>query len=389
MKRPYDQDDARLTSARWLAVVVALVLVGGAIAVGLSQKSGSGHGLPAVAAADTNQFNAVPTTAPVTTAPAPTAPPTTRPPVVIPTGPVALAGCPPPPPPPPCPTCPGPYHPKVLVPDVALPATPPATRRVPVSAVVGGKGMWIWMLKATEGGDADAIVRRARAAGLRQLWVRVGDSTDGFYGGHVLDALAPKAHAAGLAVIGWGFPYFYDPVGDAHWTADALAWRGSDGRGLDGFSPDVETSSEGVLLNARRTTLYLGLVRQAAGGRPIVATVFPPTDRTVTFFPFQQMAPYVDAFAPMVYWGCVEPGQAAAQAMARLAPLAALAPVHLIGQAYDMGPEGGRHGSPSSDEILRFLDVARKSGASGASFYVWQDMTAPEWGALSDYPWSP
>jgi hypothetical protein len=248
--------------------------------------------------------------------------------------------------------------------------------------------MWIWMLKATESGDTDAIVRRAKQAGLRQLWVRVGDSSDGFYAAGTLAALAPKAHAAGMAVIGWGFPYFYDPMGDAKWTAEALAWRGSDGRGLDAFSPDIETSSEGVLLNARRTTLYLAQVRQAAHGRPIIATVFPPTDTTLTFYPFREIAPYVDAFAPMVYWGCLEPGEAATRALSRLGPLDALAPVHLIGQAFDMGPEGGRRASPSADEILRFLDVAHRGGASGASFWVWQDMTGPEWSALSTFSWA-
>jgi hypothetical protein len=248
--------------------------------------------------------------------------------------------------------------------------------------------MWIWMLKATEGGDAQAIVAKAKAAGLNQIWVRIADSWDGFYGGQVLDTLAPVAHAAGIGVVGWGFPYFYDPVGDARWTTAALNWRGSDGRGIDAFSPDIETSSEGVLLNARRTTLYLGLVRQAAAGRPVIATVFPPTDRTVTFYPFQAMASYVDAFAPMVYWGCLDPGQAAVQAMTRLAPLVGATPVHLIGQAYNMASEGGRQASPSRNETLRFLDVARRSGAIGASFYVWQDMTADEWSALNDYPWS-
>jgi uncharacterized lipoprotein YddW (UPF0748 family) len=248
--------------------------------------------------------------------------------------------------------------------------------------------MWIWILKDTEGGDVSAIVAKAKAAGLNQIWVRIADSWDGFYGANILSALAPAAHAAGLSVIGWGFPYFYDPVGDARWTAAALNWRGSDGRGIDAFSPDIEASTEGVLLNARRTDLYLGLVRQAAHGRPIVATVYQPTTSVLTYYPYQAMAPYVDAFAPMVYWECLDPGQAAQEAMSRLAPLVGTTPIHLIGQAYNMASEGGRNASPSGDETLRFLDVAQRSGAIGASFYVWQDMTAAEWSALTDYAWS-
>src|SRR5207302_10871960 len=186
-----------------------------------------------------------------------------------------------------------------------------------------------------------------------------------------LAALVPAAHRAGLAVMGWGFPYLYDPVGDAAWTEQALGWRGPNGSRLDGFAADIETPSEGTALSARRAATYLGLVRPAARDRPLVATVFPPTDHNLTRIPYRPMAPYIDAFAPMMYWGCVEPG---AYAQLALAHLDAMAPVHLIGQAYDMADEGGRPASPSSAEILRFLAVGRSGGAVGASLWSWQEM---------------
>jgi hypothetical protein len=215
--------------------------------------------------------------------------------------------------------------------------------------------------------------------------VRVGDSRDGFYASDVLDALVPRAHAAGLAVIGWGFPFLYDPVGDAAWSAEALAWRGPGGVALDGFSPDIELATEGVVLTERRARVYLGLVRQAAGSRMVVATVYRPTDRLWNGpYPYAAIAAYVDAFAPMVYWGCTEPGQATAQALERLATLR---PVHVIGQAYDMAPDGGRAGPPSATETVRFLDVARRRGAVGASFWVWQSAGAEQWAAIAGFPW--
>src|SRR5207248_2172793 len=203
----------------------------------------------------------------------------------------------------------------------------------------------------TENGDADAIVTKAAAAGLHQLWVRVGDSQDGFYGADVLARLVPRAHRRGIAVLGWGFPYLYDPSADAAWTQQALDWRGPGGERLDGYSPDLETGSEGVAVTERRIQLYLALVRQGIGDRPVVATVFRPTDPFWASYPYRAIAPYVDGFAAMVYWGCVEPGAAAAQALQRLA---ALRPVHLIGQAYNMGDEGGRRVPPSGDETWRF-----------------------------------
>jgi WhiB family redox-sensing transcriptional regulator len=78
------------------------------------------------------------------------------------------------------------------------------------------------------------------------------------------------------------------------------------------------------------------------------------------------------------------PGAAAAAA---LAALARLRPVHLIGQAYDMSEDGGRHGMPTGPEEWRFLDVARSAGAIGASFFDAETATAAEWAALGAYPW--
>jgi hypothetical protein len=244
--------------------------------------------------------------------------------------------------------------------------------------------MWVWKFKSTENGNADAIVTKAAAAGLRQLWVRVGDSQDGFYAASVLDQLVPKAHEEGIDVIGWGFPYLYDPLFDARWTADVLAWRGPNGERLDGFSPDLETASEGVMVTERRLQVYLGQVAQSSPDRPVVATVFRPTDRLWASYPYNAIAPYVDGFAPMVYWGCNEPGAAATEAITRLA---ALRPVHVIGQGYNMAEEGGRRIPPSADETWRFLDVAHAAGAVGASFWSWQEISQEQWTAMAQFAW--
>jgi hypothetical protein len=273
----------------------------------------------------------------------------------------------------------------VLVAEADLPDPVPAPSPTAGLGVLEGKGMWVWKHRQTEAGDPDAIVQRAVEAGLNQLWVRVADSRDGFYGASFLDRLVPRAHAAGLAVIGWGFPFLHDPVADAAWSAEALAWRGPAGAALDGFSPDIELAAEGVVLTEQRARVYLGLVRQAAGSRLLVATVFRPTDlRWFGSYPYAAIAEYVDAFAPMVYWGCNEPGAVTVEALERLSTLR---PVHVIGQAYDMAPEGGRSGPPGAAETVRFLEVARRHGALGASFWVWQAAPEEQWGAIAGFPW--
>jgi len=303
--------------------------------------------------------------------------------VPVPSASLALAGCPPPPytGPPPGP----PWHPASLVPDSALPPTPAAPSRTASTAVLSGKGVWIWEYDQTDGGRVDSIMAAARAARLHQLWVRVGDSQSGFYGSAFLDQLVPAAHKAGIAVIGWGFPYLYDPAADARWTGQALTWRSASGAGLDGFSADIETASEGVDLTARRVSLYLGLVRRADPTSLLVATVFPPTDLEWGSYPYNAIAPWVDALAPMVYWGCTQPVVEADQAIERLAPLA---PLHLIGQAFNMaGEEYGRTSPPAPAEITAFLEAAERGGALGASFWSWQAIDPAEWLTLGTYPW--
>ncbi len=302
----------------------------------------------------------------------------------VPDGPTELAGCPPPPPEPGTGGAGIGWSPPITVAESALPA-PAATGALGGDVdPLRGKGMWIWQYRRTEGGDYGAMIDRAVAAGLDHLWVRVGDSRHGFYGPKYLDTLVPMAHAAGLEVIGWGFPFLHDPMHDVRWSTSAIEWVGPHGRGLDGFSPDIEMATEGVELSAVRVAVYLSHLRAAAPDALIPATVYPPVDWVVEAgYPYEVMAPFVDAFVPMDYWMCREPGDLVAQSIERLSHLR---PVHVIGQAFH-NTTHGRRVAPSADETLRFLDVAVRDGAIGASLWVWQDIGTEQWDALAAYPW--
>ena len=146
------------------------------------------------------------------------------------------------------------------------------------------------------------VVAMAHAAGLRQLWVRTGSTQNGFYGGPMLAALLPAAHARGIDVIAWDFPTLSNPAADAARAAATLR------SGVDGFSADIEEAPEGTYSTRRRVAYYLSLVRAAAGDRPVVATVPRPLSSDLSGYPYAAEAPFVDAFAPMVYWSCNEPG---------------------------------------------------------------------------------
>lgn len=356
-------------SERAVAIALAVVLSGG-VAAAAAPPVDEQRPTSAVAAAP------VTTPGPSPAAPAaPAATPAGR--VLGPVGPaVPEPGCPVPPRRRPA-APPAPARPRVpLVAEAALPApVPPGPKAAGLSAVAG-KGVWTTNF-AKDRLDVDAVVARAEAAGLRNVWVRTGGRT-GYYGDRVLPELVPAAHAAGLTVIAWDFPYLSDPVADARRAAQAFA------DGADAFAPDVETSAEGTFATDRRVRLYLSLVRRAAGNRPVAATVPRPTPKRLASFPYAAFAPYADLFVPMVYWSCNEPGRLVVQSLQRLGTLLPVAPV---GQAYDMGEEGGRRGLPTREETLRFLDVAKRGGAVGASLWTFEQTGPEQWAALRDYAW--
>ena len=292
----------------------------------------------------------------------------------LPAAPVQPEPCPPPP------TPPGPPAPPLGPPQVRENAIPlvgaPPPRHVDLSAV-SGKGIWLTLWPGSPL-NVNRVIATAHAAGLRQLWVRTGSSNDGFYGGATLKALLPAAQVAGITVIAWDFPTLSNPAADATRAAAALR------AGADGFGPDIESAAEGTYLTARRVAYYLSRVRAAAGAKPVVAVVPRPTSYWLATYPYTAEAPFVDVFAPMVYWSCTEPGAAVSSA---IAPLARLRPVAPIGQDYNMASEGGRHGLPSGRAIWRFLDVAHRNGAIGASLYDLEAGGRPQLAALGGYPW--
>ncbi|HUR50531.1 MAG TPA: hypothetical protein VMZ11_00235 [Mycobacteriales bacterium] len=267
-------------------------------------------------------------------------------------------------------------RPAPIVAESALPAPLPVTAKAASLAVVKGKGLWATPWPRTTV-DVEGLVAQARATGVRSIWIRTGGSRQGYYGDAFLPALVPAAHRAGLRVIAWDFPFLSDPVGDAVRAKRALD------AGADAFSPDVETAAEGTYVTTRRLRVYLSLVRSYAGQRPVIATVPRPSPARKTF-PYAAFVPYADVFAPMVYWSCKEPGALVQQALRTLAKLLPVAPV---GQAYDMGHEGGRRGTPSRAETLRFLDAARRAGAIGASLWTVEHASPAQLKALADYRW--
>ena len=261
----------------------------------------------------------------------------------------------------------------------APPPPPPAAPAPDLLPV--GQGMWIWMPSQVEGGDPNAIVARAVANGLTHLFVRTGSSWDDFYAQDFLTALLPVAHAAGLRVYGWDFPNFDDVNADIARAMAAITFTTPTGDRIDGFSPDIETQSEGVNLSADTAGAYSTGLRSLVGDAyPLIATVPRPSEHYLSIFPYPQVLWPMSAVAPMVYWMGNDPAAAVADAIQVLSVFRK--PIMPIGQAYDGGPEGGPPGNPGYDQIKAFSDTAAALGAPAVSFWSWQHASDDEWTAI-------
>ncbi len=248
-----------------------------------------------------------------------------------------------------------------------------------------GKGMWLYVPEEIEGGNVDALVTRAEKVGLTHVYVRTGSSRQGFYAQAYMNELLPKAHAAGIRVYGWDFPYLDDVDADVARSVAAITYTTPTGDRIDGFAADIETPAEGTNLTAEGAAAYGERLRAVVGPTyPLVAVVPRPSPKRQVDYPYQAVIPPYDAVAPMTYWLNRQPDSDVTNDVAYLSRFGK--PVIPIGQAYDGGPEGGRPGPPPPDEIQRFLGAAQQVGAAGASFWSWQHATEAIWGAIETAP---
>jgi hypothetical protein len=247
-----------------------------------------------------------------------------------------------------------------------------------------GKGMYIWLPERVEGGSVAKTIQKAKDYDLSHIYVRTGSSRMGFYAQDYLNEILPAAHAAGIRVYGWDFPYLTAWGDDVHRSLAAIHYTTPDGHRIDGFAADIETKAEGTNLTAHDAGEYGKALRKYVGPNyPLIAVIPNPTrQRLASGFPFAEVTAPFDAIAPMVYWMNREPGADVAHAMQYLAQFGK--PIHPIGQAYDGAPEGGPAGVPGRGQIIRFMQVAEQYGAPSVSFWSWQHATDEAWHAIWD-----
>jgi hypothetical protein len=228
-----------------------------------------------------------------------------------------------------------------------------------------GNGMWIWQLPRTEGGDLDAIAARAHAAGMTTVYVKSSDAADVWQ--QFTPELVAALHARGLRVCAWQFVYGRDPLGEAAAGAAAVA------DGADCLIIDAETSYEGRYASAQR---YVQALRASIGVQyPLGLTSFPYVDYHPTFPYSVFLAPgAAQANLPQVYWKAI--GNTVDAVSARTV-------AHNRVYGAPMAPLGQAYGGAATADMTRFRAIWAGYGAAGISWWSWQAATAAMWTTLT------
>jgi peptidoglycan hydrolase-like protein with peptidoglycan-binding domain len=250
------------------------------------------------------------------------------------------------------------------------PKHPPATAPIagaPSGSAFEGQGMWIWYLSQSDGGSLASIVAQAHAADVSTVFVKSSDGSTNYWS-QFSPELVAQLHANGLKVCAWQFVYGTNPVGEASLGAKAVA------AGADCLVIDAEGEYEDRY-GAAQT--YIADLRAAIGpAYPLGLASFPYV-YDHTSFPYSVfLGPNGAQFnAPQMYWRDIGNSVDTAYANTYISNRVYGRPIYPLGQTYS---------HPSAAELVRFREEAVDYGATGISWWDWQETPAGEWTALAE-----
>ncbi len=246
------------------------------------------------------------------------------------------------------------------------PKDPPVTG-APSATAFEGQGMWIWYLSQSDGGSLASIVAQAHAADVGTLFVKSSDGSTNYWS-QFSPELVAQLHANGLHVCAWQFVYGTNPAGEASLGAKAVA------DGADCLVIDAESEYEGRY-GAAQT--YIADLRAAIGPTYPIGLASFPYVYDHTSFPYSVfLGPNGAQFnAPQMYWKDIGDSIDTAYANTYIANRVYGRPIFPLGQTYS---------HPSGAELVRFREEAVDYGATGLSWWDWQETPTSEWTALAE-----
>lgn len=250
---------------------------------------------------------------------------------------------------------------------------PPVTPK-PLPSTVGavsgspfdGQGMWIWYMSKSNGGNVASIVAQAHAAGVSTLFIKSSDGSSNYWS-QFSPQLVAELHANGLKACAWQYVYGTNPAGEANLGAEAAA------NGADCLVIDAEAEYEGHYAAAQT---YIEDLRAKIGpAYPLALASFPYVSYHPSLPYSVFMGPNGAQYnAPQMYWKDIGTSVDTVYANTYIGNRIYGRPIFPLGQTY---------GGVSSSDVLRFREEAVDYGATGFSFWDWQETPASGWSALA------
>jgi peptidoglycan hydrolase-like protein with peptidoglycan-binding domain len=244
---------------------------------------------------------------------------------------------------------------------------PGAAAATPTGTAFDGQGMWIWYVSKSDGGDLAAIAAQAHAAQVSTLFVKSSDGSSNYWS-QFSPSLVAALHAAGLRVCAWQYVYGTNPAGEAALGARAVE------AGADCLVIDAETEYEGRY-GAAQT--YIADLRAKIGASyPLGLASFP-------YVYYHKSLPYsvflgpdgAQFDAPQMYWKAIGNSVDTVYANTYISNRIYGRAIFPLGQTYE---------SPSRADLLRFREEAPLYGASGISWWDFQETSTADWQALAE-----
>jgi Putative peptidoglycan binding domain len=246
-----------------------------------------------------------------------------------------------------------------------------APRPVPVSTAPGGpspfdgNGMWIWELPKSSGGSLTTIIAQAAAHDISTVFVKSSDGPNNFWS-QFTPSLIATLHAAGLQVCAWQYVYGSSPAGEAALGVRAVK------DGADCLVIDAEVEYEGRYSAAQT---YVTDLRAGVGDEyPIALAGFPYVDYHPAFPYSVFLGPGGAQYnAPQMYWKDIGVSVDTVFAHTYTNNTIYGRPIFPLGQTFQ---------SPSSSDIVRFRQLAAAYGATGVSWWDWQETPSAQFTAV-------
>ncbi len=249
----------------------------------------------------------------------------------------------------------------------APPDPPPrAVGAAPTASPFEGQGMWIWYVSSSNSGNLASIVAQAHAGGVGTVFVKSSDGSSNFWSQFTPELVA-QMHANGLKVCAWQYVYGTNSAGEANLGAQAVA------DGADCLVIDAESQYEGRY-GAAQT--YIADLRAKIGASYPVGLASFPYVYDHPSFPYSVfLGPGGAQFnAPQMYWKDIGNSVDTVYANTFIANRIYGHPIMPLGQTYN---------HPTATELVRFREEAVDYGATGISWWDWQETPAAAWTALA------